>query len=322
MVCMAERSAGKDSVTGHWELMGVVLDRPFPTFPQAFLPEMIARVRVAHRPARCSATSSPRAPRSSTSSAPSTCAPARPIVYTSADSVFQIAAHEDVVPVADALRVVPCRVRDRGRGCRARARHRAAVRGRAGFVHPHRQPARLRDAADQRDAARRADRARSSGHGDRQDQRPVRGPRDRPGDLDDERRPWHGRADRARWRDRIAGCCSSISWTSIRSTGTATTWRAMRATSSASIARLAARAAAPARGRFTGRSPRITATTRRRRAPITRASTCRCWCAGARVRGGVALGTRTTFADLGQTLAEVFGVPPLVHGTSFLKEIV
>src|SRR5580704_11721228 len=33
---MAERSPGKDSVTGHWEMMGVVLDRPFPTFPQGF----------------------------------------------------------------------------------------------------------------------------------------------------------------------------------------------------------------------------------------------------------------------------------------------
>ena len=43
---------------------------------------------------------------------------------------------------------------------------------------------------------------------------------------------------------------------------------------------------------------------------------------GPRVRAGVSLGTRTTFADLGQTLADVFGVPPLRHGTSFLKEIV
>ena len=38
---MAERSAGKDSVTGHWEMMGVVLDRPFPTFPNGFPPEVI-----------------------------------------------------------------------------------------------------------------------------------------------------------------------------------------------------------------------------------------------------------------------------------------
>jgi len=43
--------------------------------------------------------------------------------------------------------------------------------------------------------------------------------------------------------------------------------------------------------------------------------------AGGRVRAGVSLGTRRTFADVGQTLAEVFGVGPLAHGISFLKEI-
>ena len=41
---------------------------------------------------------------------------------------------------------------------------------------------------------------------------------------------------------------------------------------------------------------------------------------GARVRAGVDLGTRRTFADLGQTLAELFGVGPLAHGTSFLRD--
>src|SRR5687768_9992539 len=39
---MAERSAGKDSVTGHWELMGIVIDRAFPTFPNGFPSELIA----------------------------------------------------------------------------------------------------------------------------------------------------------------------------------------------------------------------------------------------------------------------------------------
>ena len=43
--------------------------------------------------------------------------------------------------------------------------------------------------------------------------------------------------------------------------------------------------------------------------------------AGRRVRAGVDLGTRSTFADLGQTLAEIFGVGRLAHGTSFLREI-
>src|SRR5262245_60081318 len=39
---MAEASAGKDSVTGHWEMMGIVLDRPFPTFPHGFSAEVLA----------------------------------------------------------------------------------------------------------------------------------------------------------------------------------------------------------------------------------------------------------------------------------------
>src|SRR2546423_1356588 len=39
---MAEASAGKDSVTGHWEMMGIVLDRAFPTFPDGFAPAIIA----------------------------------------------------------------------------------------------------------------------------------------------------------------------------------------------------------------------------------------------------------------------------------------
>src|SRR5436189_1086369 len=39
---MAEASPGKDSVTGHWEMMGVVLERPFPTYPQGFPPDVIA----------------------------------------------------------------------------------------------------------------------------------------------------------------------------------------------------------------------------------------------------------------------------------------
>src|SRR5574337_1586264 len=39
---LTERSAGKDSTTGHWELMGVILDRPFPTYPQGFPADLIA----------------------------------------------------------------------------------------------------------------------------------------------------------------------------------------------------------------------------------------------------------------------------------------
>ena len=98
---MAERSPGKDSVTGHWELMGLVLDRPFPTFPDGFPAPLIAAFERAHRPRRCSATWWRRARRSSTQLGAEHLRTGHPIVYTSADSVFQIAAHEDVVPIAE-----------------------------------------------------------------------------------------------------------------------------------------------------------------------------------------------------------------------------
>ena len=96
---MAERSPGKDSVTGHWELMGLVLEHPFPTFPHGFPAALIAAFAarigrdvlgnvVASGTAIIDALGEQHLHSG------------RPIVYTSADSVFQIAAHEDVVPVA------------------------------------------------------------------------------------------------------------------------------------------------------------------------------------------------------------------------------
>ena len=123
----------------------------------------------------------------------------RPIVYTSADSVFQIAAHEDVDPGARAVPDVPDRLRA-GRG-RARhgARDRAAVRRRAGRLHAHGEPARLRDGAASRDAARPAERRRVAGRGHRQDRRPVRRARHYARRAHEERHGGHGPA-RARAR--------------------------------------------------------------------------------------------------------------------------
>jgi phosphopentomutase len=96
---MAERSPGKDSVTGHWELMGLVLDRPFPTFPNGFPPGVIAeferrigRAVLGNVVASGTAVIDELGARHIETGSP--------IVYTSADSVFQIAAHEDTVPVA------------------------------------------------------------------------------------------------------------------------------------------------------------------------------------------------------------------------------
>ena len=96
---MAERSAGKDSVTGHWELMGVVLDRAFPTFPNGFPKDLIGEFET-----RIGRESIGNVVASGTAIidelGPLHMETGYPIVYTSADSVFQIAAHEGIVPVA------------------------------------------------------------------------------------------------------------------------------------------------------------------------------------------------------------------------------
>src|SRR5687768_7093295 len=95
---LAERSAGKDSVTGHWELMGVVLDRPFPTYPGGFPKALIAEFE-----SRIGRPSIGNVVASGTTIidelGPLHMETGYPIVYTSADSVFQIAAHEGIVPV-------------------------------------------------------------------------------------------------------------------------------------------------------------------------------------------------------------------------------
>lgn len=95
---MAEQSKGKDSVTGHWELMGIVLDRPFPTFPTGFPPELIAEfeARIGRRSIGNSVASGTAI---IDQLGPQHMETGFPIVYTSADSVFQIAAHEGIVPV-------------------------------------------------------------------------------------------------------------------------------------------------------------------------------------------------------------------------------
>ncbi|HEX6162965.1 MAG TPA: phosphopentomutase, partial [Vicinamibacterales bacterium] len=95
---MAEKSSGKDSVTGHWELMGVILDRAFPTFPNGFPADVIGQFET-----RIGRKSIGNVVASGTEIIDRLGAEHMetgfPIVYTSADSVFQIAAHEAIVPV-------------------------------------------------------------------------------------------------------------------------------------------------------------------------------------------------------------------------------
>jgi phosphopentomutase len=95
---MAEVSPGKDSITGHWELAGVILDRAFPTYPNGFPPEVIAAFEQAvGRPILGNVAAS--GTDIIAALGPEHVATGRPIVYTSADSVFQVAAHVDVVPL-------------------------------------------------------------------------------------------------------------------------------------------------------------------------------------------------------------------------------
>jgi phosphopentomutase len=101
---MAEASAGKDSVTGHWEMMGLVLDRPFPTFPSGFPSDVIeAFERAIGRGSlgNVVASGTEIIDRLGVEHVRT----GKPIVYTSADSVFQIAAHEDVIPVRELYRI-------------------------------------------------------------------------------------------------------------------------------------------------------------------------------------------------------------------------
>ena len=101
---MAEASAGKDSVTGHWEMMGIVLDKPFPVFPDGFPPDVIGEFerRIGRRTLGNVAASGTEIIDRLGAAHMKTGAP---IVYTSADSVFQIAAHESVIPIDEQYRI-------------------------------------------------------------------------------------------------------------------------------------------------------------------------------------------------------------------------
>ncbi len=94
---LREASAGKDTISGHWEMMGIVNPRPFPTYPEGFPPEVIKEFErrsglrvLGNRPASGTEIIQELGPEHLRTG--------RPIVYTSADSVFQIAAHVEVIP--------------------------------------------------------------------------------------------------------------------------------------------------------------------------------------------------------------------------------
>jgi phosphopentomutase len=100
----AIRSNGKDTTVGHWEMAGIITPQPFPTYPQGFPPRVlepfekaIGRGVLGNKPASGTEIIKELGEEHVKTG--------RPIVYTSADSVFQVAAHEEVIPLAELYRI-------------------------------------------------------------------------------------------------------------------------------------------------------------------------------------------------------------------------
>lgn len=95
---MRESSPGKDTITGHWEIAGVVLEKPFPTYPQGFPPVIMKAFEQAIGRSTLGNTTASGTVIIEKLGAEHV-RTGYPIVYTSADSVFQIAMHEGVIPI-------------------------------------------------------------------------------------------------------------------------------------------------------------------------------------------------------------------------------
>jgi phosphopentomutase len=100
----ATHSPGKDTTTGHWEMAGIWLQQAFPVYPHGFPPEVIGefenqigRKTIGNKPASGTEIIKELGEEHVRTG--------KPIVYTSGDSVFQIAAHEDVLPIAELYRM-------------------------------------------------------------------------------------------------------------------------------------------------------------------------------------------------------------------------
>lgn len=102
---MAERSKGKDSTTGHWEIAGIVTEQPFPVYPRGFPSNVIrgfldvtgVKEILGNKPASGTEIIKELGEQHVRTGFP--------IVYTSADSVFQIAAHEEIIPLPELYRL-------------------------------------------------------------------------------------------------------------------------------------------------------------------------------------------------------------------------
>lgn len=315
---MAEASAGKDSVTGHWEMMGIVLARPFPVFPNGFSTGLIAEFsRLTGRGVIGNKTASGTeiidelgAEHMRTGSL---------IVYTSADSVFQIAAHEAIVPVPELYRA--CKIAYK-LVCEGLGVGRVIARPFVGHPGGFKRSANRRDYALPPAGETLLDRLTSASipvvaigkiedlFGGRGISVALHTANDDEGMEQVERRM----ADIDRGlifanlvdfdtqyghRNDVDGFARNLERFDYRL--------------SSIVPRLREDDLLMVTADH-GNDPTTRSTDHSREyVPLL--------VAGRQVRPGVDLGTRRTFADLGQTLAEVFGVGPLAHGASFLHEI-
>lgn len=316
---MAEASPGKDSVTGHWELMGLVLDRPFPVFPGGF-PEDLVRAFEA----RIGRATLGNLPASGTAIIEALGAEhlrtGRPIVYTSADSVFQIAAHEDVVPVPELYRM--CEIA-----------YELAVEG-LGVGRVIARPFVGAPGAFRRDTARRRDFARPPAGETVLDRlKAARWPVVAIGKIDDLfagrgiTEAVHTRNDE-HVMDEVERAVATVDrgliFANLVDFDTLYGHRNDVAGYAANLERFDRRLQALLPQLRAGDLLVVTAdhgndpTTpstdhSREYVPLL--------LAGPPVAPGVDVGVRSTFADLGQTLAEAFGVGPIANGTSFLEAV-
>jgi phosphopentomutase len=314
---MAEASAGKDSVTGHWEMMGVVLDRAFPTFPNGFPADVIAefsrrvgRAVIGNRTASGTEILGDLGPEHLRTGAL--------IVYTSADSVFQIAAHEELVPIPELYRACEVAYRLVGEGLGV---GRVIARPFVGVPGAFRRTANRRDFALPPSGETLLDRMQGAGFpvvaiGKIEDLFAGRGitcavHTTSDDDGMDQVDGQMGRVDRG------------LIFANLVDFDTLYGHRNDVAGYAANLERFDARLAAllPRLREDDllvltadhGNDPTTPSTDHAREyVPLL--------VTGDRV-GSSDLGTRRTFADLGQTLADVFGVGRLAHGASFLGTI-
>jgi phosphopentomutase len=315
---MAERSPGKDSVTGHWEIAGIVLPRAFPTFPDGFPQELMQafEARIGRGTLGNKAASGTVIIEELGAEHVRT---GKPIVYTSADSVFQIAAHEEVIPVPELYRIceIAYELAAEGYGI-GRVIARPFVGTPGAFVRTSNR----HDYALPPSGRTLLDAMVEAGHqviaiGKVQDLFAGRGITRAVHTTSDD----HGMDEVEKAMEDVG---AGLIFANLVDFDTQFGHRNEPAGYAANLERFDARLTLLLpqlrRGDVLiitadhGNDP-TTASTDHSREHVPLLVT------GSAVRAGVDLGVRETFADLGQTLAELFGVGPLANGTSFLREL-